>query len=200
MTASTQLHANDGNSQQFDSVDLSGQWIFHVSVEQVGIDEKAASDPKAQVGDSATVVDFAGEYFFNKNFSANMGLGFLSYDDKNKFTVPTENVSTGDRENSSSDASAMPLFVDFGYKHFFNTKNATYLAARAGFNTLILSERSVANCTNCPSQDIDISGGVYGALGAGVKFGESWGMGLLYKNYFSGDLTYSIGLQVTFAY
>ncbi len=179
--------------------DPSQSWFTTATLEKFTIDKKAAA--KQKVGTDATALGFEGEYFFNSNWSTTIGMSFLFYDDKAGFSETVQNTSTKEIKTASSDASALPLYGDLGYKKFIRgEKSESYLTARLGMSVLLDSSREIANCTNCTEQDIDISGGVYATLGAGFKVGETWGMGIHYKNYFSGDITNVIGFSITWGY
>lgn len=195
----TNSHAQEPSETDISAPDLTGRWLYTFTLDNVSIDPAAAASPSARVDDSALNLGLEGEYFFNDKFSMSLGFSFLSYDDKRPIVQPTVDQD-GRRENSKSDASAIPLYTELGYKHFFAGQTNTYITARAGLSALLFSERNIAYCTDCNEEDIDINGGLYGAVGAGVLFGESWGMGLIYKNYFSGDLENSLGVTLSFGY
>ncbi|PCK03766.1 MAG: hypothetical protein COA42_19830 [Alteromonadaceae bacterium] len=179
-------------------LDYSKQWLFHTNVESLSIDDAVAQEQG--VDSSAAVVNFEGEYFFTKSISSNMGIGVIIYDDKNSFSQQTESRFGGDRDNSSSDARAFPVFVDVGYKKFFGSETPAYATVRAGVATLLASERAIGNCSNCRSEDIDIDAGAYVLVGTGVNFSSFWGLGIHYKQYVSGDLENAFGLNATFMY
>lgn len=197
--ASTSTHAQQTSEADISAPDMTAQWLYTFSLDNVSIDADAIAETQAGIDDGALNLGFEAEYFFSNRLSMSLGFSFLSYDDNEAFRQRTED-QYGNRDNSKSDASAIPLYAEFGYKHFFAGQTNTYLTARAGLSTFLSSERSIANCSNCYEEDIDINGGLYGALGAGVLFGETWGMGLIYKNYFSGDLENSIGVTLSFGY
>jgi Outer membrane protein beta-barrel domain len=173
---------------------LQGTWSWGFAIDSVQLDsEKAASEG---VGDSAAALAFEAEYFIQNNFTTTLGFAFLPYSDKRDFSVVTENDLTNDIQTSSSDASAIALFGEMGYKKFFPTSTPWYATARLGVSSLLASERSIPNCSNCPSQDIDINGGFYARGGVGARLGNTWTVGLDYKTYFSGDIASSIGLSI----
>lgn len=187
----------DQSSAPLEAPDLTGRWLYNITLDHINIDSNVA--PGEGIGDSAFAFGFEGEYFFNSRFSTSLGLSFLSYDERYQFTQPTED-QYGRRETSSSDASAIPLYAELGYKQFFTGQAPTYITARMGVSTLLASEHSIANCSNCSSFDIDVSGGLYAAFGAGIRTGQSWGLGIMYKNYLTGDLENSVGVSLTYGY
>lgn len=180
-------------------IDPKGSWAFTVSVEQVSFDEEQAASPEALIDDSAPALNFEAEYFFHQHYSTSFGLSLISYDDHASFTQRTED-NFGDRDTSKSDAIGIPVYGELGYKRFLGPQGKTYVTARAGYSVMLSSERSISNCSNCYEEDIEIDGGAYAALGAGIKLGTSWLLGVQYKNYFSGDFTRSAGVNLSYMY
>jgi hypothetical protein len=172
-------------------------WASNVFIGQWTLDSETAK--KEGVGTSAVVFGLNGEYYFGgKNQSLQFGGGFLSYDDKNDFSVETEGVgwaNKGDKSTESSSASAIFANFEYGVRHRFGPHKGGYVAGRGGFNALFASERSISNCTDCPSQDIDISGGFYGVAAVGFNFTRGFSMDLDYKQFFSGDIKNGIALN-----
>lgn len=184
----TNVHAQESN----DRFDPSGTWAFNFGVEQVSFDKEQAH--QEFIDDSATALNIEGEYFFRSHYSATFGLQFLPYDDEGTFSQDT----TGGYK--SSDASGMPIYGELGYKRFFGPNDKTYVTARAGMSVMVASERSISNCSNCYEEDIDIDGGFYGLLGAGVRLGQAWALGVHYKSYFTGDIENAVGVNVSYGY
>lgn len=174
---------------------LEGTWSWAIGVDQLQLDEAKAT--AAKIKDSATGLSFEAEYYFRPTYTVSFGAIFLSYDDNAAFTALTRPESGGKVQNSRSEAGAMPLYAEVGYKRFVATEVPIYTTLRAGYTVVVGSEREIPNCTNCPSQDIDIDGGLYAVAGAGARFGQRWALGLNYKQYFTGDIDSSIGLTFT---
>lgn len=188
LALSTNLLAQDSNGR----FDPARTWAFNFGVEKVSFDKKKAS--LELIDDSATALVVEGEYFFSSHYSVTIGLEFLPYDDEASFRQDT----TGGYK--SSDASGMPIYGELGYKRFFGPNDKTYVTARAGMSVMLSSERSISNCSNCYEEDIDIDGGFYGLLGAGVRLGQSWALGVHYKGYFTGDIENAVGINVSYGY
>lgn len=186
----TNVHAQESN----DSFDPSGTWAFNFGVEQVSFDKEQAASPNARIDDSATGLILEGEYFFSSHYSATVGIEFLQYDDDASFT---QNTTDGYK---NSDASGMPIYGELGYKRFFGPGDRTYVTARAGMSIMLASDRSIANCSNCEEQDIEIDGGFYGMAGLGVRLGQNWALGAHYKSYFTGDIENAVGVSVSYGY
>lgn len=70
-----------------------------------------------------------------------------------------------------------------------------YLAVAGGLSSAVYSERSIANCVDCRAEDIDLDGGGYVKLAGGFKAGAV-NLGLLYRNFVSGDLDNAIYITV----
>jgi outer membrane protein W len=173
------------------SYNLKGVWGFGIAVEQVNFDTEAAHSVDAMVKDSATALSLDAEYFFHNHYSFGMGLAFLQYSDYADFS---QNTTQGTK---SSDASAMPIYADVGYKRFLGANGAHYVTTRLGLSYNASSSRSIANCSNCYEEDIELSGGFYGQIGAGIQIKDAWRIGIHYKQYFSGDFENVIGLGIT---
>lgn len=179
--------------------DPANTWFWGFTLEQYRFDKEAAA--KTAVGDSATALGMEAEYYYATNISTTFGMSILMYDDKARFSQTTQNQSTYEINQSSSEARGLPFYADIGYRRFFvGESTKSYLTARLGLSSIFDSSRTIPSCTNCTSEDIKISGGIYGMIGAGMKFGETWGMGIHYKNYFSGDISNVIGLTLTYGY
>lgn len=175
--------------------DPSGTWAVGGGFEQVNFDKKKAA--QEFIDDSATSFHFEGEYFFNRFFSSTFGLAFYLYDDNNAFSQWVEDWS-GDEEYTSSDASGIPIYAEAGYKQFFGADGRTYITVRGGLSVMLASERSISNCSDCWEEDIDIEGGLYGVLGAGVRLGRSFLLGVHYKQFLSGDIENAAGISLSY--
>lgn len=192
LIASLVLVSNVQAEETNDRFDPSSTWAFTFGVEQIAFDQEQAQ--RELIDDSATALILEGEYFFHSHYSLTLGLAFLPYDDDASFSQDT----TGGYK--SSDASGMPIYGELGYKRFFGANAKTYITARAGVSAMVASERSISYCSNCYEEDINIDGGVYAMLGAGVRLGHSWTLGLHYKNYFSGDIDNAVGIGFSYGY
>ena len=185
-----------------DKVPVNNSWAWAAYLESLAIDSQTAK--KEGIGDNASALGLNAEYLFGgTSQSVKMGFVFMQYSDKQGFsqtTVQQGGYDDGRVESKSSDASAMQLFADYGTLQRFGPHNGGYYNARVGFAAVLGSERGISNCSNCASQDIDVSGGLYGQLGLGVNFTEGVSMELNYKPYFSGDIKSAIQLNFRWAY
>jgi hypothetical protein len=196
------VFAVDDTAIMHDKVPANNGWGWHVYLESLAIDSETAK--KEGIGDNASALGLNAEYLFGgTSQSIKFGTAFMQYSDKQKFsqtTVQKGGYDDGRVEDKSSDASAMQIFADYGTLQRFGPHKGGYYNARAGFAVVIGSERGISNCTNCASQDIDVSGGLYGLLGLGVNFTQGFSMELNYKPYFSGDIKSAIQLNFRWAY
>ncbi|WP_440902998.1 outer membrane beta-barrel protein [Catenovulum sp. SX2] len=190
LALSSVAQAEDAGSQ--DSYQHQ-QSVMYFSVGSIGIDKTVAFFEG--IGDSATSIRFGYEDQTG-NFVWGVGVSGLLYDDEEKFSQQVENSWSGKQSSESSDADAFGVYGEIGYRHAFNeTISATFMG---GYDFTITSERGISNCSNCYSEDIDVSAGLYVAPRLDIQFNESFLMQLSYQNYLSGDL--SSGLMVTFGY
>ncbi len=177
-------------------VTTAGKWFFNGSVENVTFDEAVADEQ--YVDSSALQFNFDAEYFFTDTLSGVVGFGIISYDDNNSFSQETENVYGGDEQTSDSSANGIPFYFDLGYTHFWDSSLPTYFTARGGYATMLDSERSIDNCSDCYSEDIEIDAGAYAQVGVGVNLARFFTLGVYYKTYLSGDMEDAAGLRFSF--
>jgi hypothetical protein len=162
-------------------------WSGHAGT--LNIDSKVAYDE--YVEDSAWVIGLAAErYSSDSNLTFLVGLDFIGYSDDASFHQNTTDGSKG------SDASAAMVYVEFGPRIPFGADQSNYFVAHAGLSGILSSERSISNCSNCYSEDIDINGGFYGVLGVGHSFGN-FDLGLQFQQYFSGDIDNSLRVRLS---
>ncbi|WP_144395096.1 hypothetical protein [Pleionea sediminis] len=88
------------------------------------------------------------------------GAGMTGYlfDDKCKFRQDVEDT-WGDRHTASSSANGFGFFGELGYSHPIKPE-AIHFDTLFGLEKL-WAERSISNCSNCYSEDIDINAGFY---------------------------------------
>lgn len=175
----------------------SGSWSWSGHVDHVTLDKEAAFSQG--VDETATALGFAGEYYTNRSeMTLSLGLNVLLYNDNDEFVQYVRDY-WGDHSYEESDASALMLFAEYGPKYRFGTDNLSFVVVRGGASAILGSERSISDCSNCYSEDIDINGGVYGVLGVGRTLG-SLDLSLQYQQYFSGDIDNSIRLKLSGAF
>ena len=173
-------------------------WGFSGTVDNISVDSKVADSQ--YIGHSLTAVSFAGErYNSENNRTFNVGLNILMYDDKAGFSQTTQSSWGGDVQESDSSARGFLLFADYGPRFKFGQDQANYVTARGGFSAMLSSDRSIGNCTDCDTQDIEVDGGLYGLVGVGHSFG-SFTLGVQLTQYLSGDLGTGVGIKLASSY
>jgi hypothetical protein len=158
--------------------------------------------PKAAqegIEDSALTLGFNADYFSDGLMAASLGLAWVMYDDNREFNQQVEVVGgfdDGDIRTESSDASAFLIYADFGPRFTFG--DSSYFSAKAGFASFFASERSIGNCSDCYSEDIDIDGGAYIQTALGHSF-DRLSIGFVYSEYLDDDKGVSDGLRFLIA-
>lgn len=159
----------------------------------VSFDPQVAASMAAQIDDSAFALEFGYERRLKSGFVWGAGINFYSYSDNAGFSVITES-QFGSVKRSDSDASAFTGFGELGYSFTPNKKVA--LSLMAGYERVFTSSRSISNCRNCPSEDIDIDAGAYLTPKVVYTFDNNWTLGLSYNGYVSGDIDNMVMLQI----
>lgn len=178
------------------NADYTG-WSWSGHVDHVTIDAQAAAEQ--WIEDSATAIGGAAEYYSSKTENTLvLGASILLYRDNAEFAQYVEDY-WGDVDYTESDATAFMLFAEYGPKYRFGQDNMSFFSVRGGVSGILASERSISNCRNCYSEDIEIDGGVYGVLGIGQTLG-SLDLSLQFQQYLSGDLDNTIRLKLSGAF
>lgn len=165
------------------------EWNWSANLDSLNMDKKVAD--REWIDSSATVLGFAGEYFTSANsITYSIGADILFFDDQAPFSQQTNKGEKG------SDASGAILFAEIGPQYKLGERGDNYVTVRGGFAAVVDANRSIANCSNCYSEDINIDGGPYGVIGVGHSF-QSFSLGLQFRQYFSGDLDNSFGIKIS---
>ena len=169
-----------------------GSWEFGLGLGQTTIDQEAAADQL--IGEDAFNVSLTAMYLKNSWIST-VGLDIVQYDDNAGFSQAVTSNFGGDSTEDSS-ATGVLLTAAFGYRwtHLEDDAVSTYL--QGGVSAMTSSSRGIDNCSNCYSEDIEISGGGFIRGGAHYSW-SSVGLGLEYTQYMSGDLNDSLMLNLT---
>jgi hypothetical protein len=172
-------------------------WSWSGHVDHITFDKQAAA---AQfIEDTATAVGGAAEYYSsNTENTLTLGVNMLFYRDNAAFGQYVESYWSG-VDYQKSDANAFMLFAEYGPKYRFGRDNMTFVTIRGGLSGILASERSISNCRNCYSEDIEIDGGAYGVIGIGQTLGN-FDLGLQFQQYFSGDVDNSLRLKLSGAF
>ncbi len=168
-------------------------WSF-----SVGASANFDSEVAAQEGveDSAVFLSGAWEKQ-NENlvFSAGLNIYFLS--DEDSFNVLVED-NDGDISLASSDALGFGGFGEIGYSFELSSDSSRF--DLLGGLEIISAERSIANCTNCPSESISIDGGLYVKPRFRYFTESNFVFSVELKQYLSGDVENSLGLNFAWLY
>ncbi len=187
------LITSQANAQSSDdSIPTTLKNGFYISLGEVTLDEKIAF--QEGVEDSAFYFRLAWEGQSDK-LVYGAGLSGYVYSDNEGFNQLVEDLG-GDVSSEDSSAVAINLFFEGGYSHTVN--NALSFEAIGGFEPTISSERSIGNCTDCYSEDIDIGGGLY--FSPRVRFGgeNTFSFLLAYHQYLTGEV--ENGLTASFSW
>jgi len=164
-------------------------WSWSAHVGTMNIDSKVAK--QQGIDDSAWTIGIAAErYSSDSSLTFVLGAEFIGYDDQYSFSQETN------KGNKGSDASGALIYAEFGPRVPFGKDDSNYFIAHAGVSGMLNSERGISYCEDCYSEDIDVTGGLYGVLGVGHSFGN-FDLGLQFQQYFSGDLDNSLRLRVS---
>lgn len=194
LLASTAFAAAANNNPN--NADYTG-WSWSGHVDHVTIDSQAAAEQ--WIKDSATAIGGAAEYYSSTSENTLvLGASLLFYRDNAEFAQYVEDY-WGDVDYTESDANALMLFAEYGPKYRFGQDNMSFFSVRGGVSGILGSERSISNCRNCYSEDIEIDGGVYGLVGIGQTLGRL-DLSLQFQQYFSGDLDNTIRLKLSGAF
>ena len=189
-TAATFANDNPNNTE------YTG-WSWSGHLDHVTIDTQAADEQRIE--NTATAFGGAAEYYSSTTENTLvLGGSILFYRDNAEFAQYVEDY-WGDIDYAESDATAAMLFAEYGPKYRFGQNNMSFFTVRGGVSGIFGSERSISNCRNCASEDIDIDGGVYGVVGIGQTLG-SLDLSLQFQQYFSGDLDNTIRLKLSGAF
>jgi hypothetical protein len=164
-------------------------WSWSAHVGTMNIDSKVAK--QQGIDDSAWTIGLAAErYSSDSSLTFVLGAEFIGYDDMYSFSQETN------KGNKGSDANGELIYAEFGPRVPFGKDSSNYFIAHAGVSGMLSSERGISYCEDCYSEDIDVTGGLYGVLGVGHSFGN-FELGLQFQQYFSGDLDNSLRLRIS---
>lgn len=178
------------NPEQADSY-----WTLNGHLVSTPIDRKAAN--MTQVKDQAMNYALSADYHRGQ-WRTSLAIGFVEYKDLDKFSqtvVGTGWGNKGDIEEKSSDAGALLLSVAVGPQWHWGRDSQFSAALQAGYSQLVRSERSIGNCSNCHKEKINLDAGAFTDANLQYSFG-SWHLGLLGRQYLSGDLGTAVGVTI----
>lgn len=168
--------------------EVKKSWGGNVSF--MSLDSKVAT--QNGVSDSVTNIELSYNFQKEKIIGAIGFSGFI-LDDRETFSQVVED-NWGDVSTATSDISAFGFFGEAGYQH--QLSNNLYAEIVGGLN-ISTFERTIANCSDCHSEDLSIDTGLY--IKPRIRFmaNESISISVAFVNYVSGDFSPSImfGIQ-----
>lgn len=148
------------------------------------------------VGDTAWYLKGAFSVETRDNLLFSLGLSGYFYEDYEYFYHEMED-HWGDRWVETSDASSFNLFGEIGYRLDIDSHLSIDLVA--GYEKILASDRSISDCYDCYSEDIDFASGAYVSPRINYVSDSGLLLGLSYQSYASEDLesavTFSIGFS-----
>lgn len=175
--------------------DEMGKWEFRGALINNAFDQEKSY--VEGIDDSALSLLIAGDYI-KSGFRTTLFVEMFMYDDKYGFSQWVEGsgwYNNGDVSQESSDASGVSLGALFGPQWQFGEDNQAVAYVQGGFNAMVSSERGIASCSDCYSEDIDIEGGALVQAGVERNVG-SFTLGVVARSHLSGDLGSSLGLTI----
>ena len=127
-------------------------------------------------------------------FAFALGMSGFMYSDNEKFSQQVKEQFGGDVSTRSSSADAFSIFGELGYNKNFN--EYVHFSVFGGYEQVITSERGIASCTDCYSEDIDIDAGLYVYPRMLFNRDNGFGVSLGYQKYLTGDV--EGGFLITF--
>lgn len=197
-TISLALCSFSAFSQETES-SVNDGWGYSANLATLSIDSDKAIEEGIE--DNVISLGLYADYTQN-NWITSLGMDVVFYDDNNEFSqqvVGDGLFNEGDRSTESSDAMGFLLSAASGYQWYFGEENKAALQLQGGFSAMVSSERSISNCSDCRSEDIDIDGGAF-VRAKLLGTGESISYGLVLTQYVSGDLGTAIGFQIGFGF
>ena len=187
------------HNQQADS-----GWSISGNVDHINIDHQAANRVDVMVAESATAIGIAGEYVDAGSLTYAIGLNYIMYNDNNEFSQYVEDNWSDDWDDDwdsysyeESNANAFMLFAEVGPTIYFGADEMSFFSVRGGVSGIFDSTRAINYCSDCYSENINLDGGLYGALGIGRTL-SSFDISLQFQQYFTGDIDNSLRLKMAF--
>ncbi|MDH5434364.1 MAG: hypothetical protein OEY19_10505 [Gammaproteobacteria bacterium] len=189
---SNSLMAEENEVQNVFRYDEGQGWFM--SVGYTGIDSETAF--WEGIGDSGTSLKL-GYGGHTNNFVYGFGMSWIMLSDKNSFSQTVQD-NFGNTSTKSSSADAFGGFGELGYSYVFDSGNTSF-DLLGGFE-FVRAERTIANCSNCLSENINLDSGLY-VLSRFTFFNQSGSaFSLGYQKYMTGDFTGGIDFRYTMTY
>ncbi len=154
---------------------------FYLALGRIGIDEEVAL--QEGIEDTATYFRFGWEGQSDQVIYG-AGLSGYLYSDNDGFSVLVEDYS-GDVSSAGSDANAFNFYGEAGYSYDLSAN--AFFDIIGGMELVLISERGVSNCTDCPSEDIDVGSGLFVAPRFRLMANSGFTFAISYIQYLTGD-------------
>ncbi|VUD47791.1 hypothetical protein TDB9533_01098 [Thalassocella blandensis] len=168
---------------------------FVLSLGGVSFDRDVAAEEGVE--DTALYMKFGWEGRYYNNVILGLGFAAFGYSDNDSFNQWTEDT-WGDEEYTSSSAAALNYYGELGYG--FELAPEVSLDLIVGMETVLSSERSINNCSDCYSEDIDIESGRYFSPRIRIKPWTHWSFAFSYRTYFNGHVENNAHLSAGFIF
>jgi len=156
------------------------KWSGSIGLSNSTLDSSAADENL--VGDQMQSLEFA--FHYNQaNVIAGAGFGLLIFDDQSDESYLVQDTS-GDIESRDADANGFNFFFEGGYRHNIDKINLDFLVGVQS----ISAERSVSNCSDCPTADLELDGGMYIKPRLNYAYNPTHMLEVGYSQYLSGDI------------
>ncbi|MEM9102302.1 MAG: hypothetical protein AAGB12_08255 [Pseudomonadota bacterium] len=173
-----------------DNVTVETTHTLYFSLGQAYLDsEKSTAEG---VEDSALSIRIAWEGS-RDSWVFGAGLSGLIYSDNRDFNQSVVD-QFGNYSSASSDAQSVSLFGEVGYRYTLSQQATVEFLG--GYEAVMSSSRSISNCSNCLSEDIELDSGMF--IGPRVTYRWSNGVKvyLLWNQHLSGDIESNIMLSL----
>ncbi|WP_185233865.1 hypothetical protein [Teredinibacter franksiae] len=172
--------AQDGSENAAPTPSHDGAWF--IGGGYIGLDSEV-TDPQGVGGGGFTLdMGYSGTLSSGFGYSVGVYLPFIA--DDGEFSQRVED-QFGNESTADSSISAWGILAELGYVHRLNEK--TSLSLMGGFRTLS-ADRTIANCSNCLEEGLNLAGGGY--LRPGIIFhNASFDVELAAMTFLSGDMT-----------
>jgi len=196
LALSFSAYAYDNNTPsktvQEESNSLNNSSGFAFSIGHFNLD----SDNSAQegIGDSGTFLKFGWEAQ-QSHLAYGFGLSGLLLKDNDSFNVTVEN-NFGSQYSSSSSVDAFGFYGELGYSLPMGESSKFDLM---GGIDLLWANRGIANCTDCPSEDVNLDGGLYVEPRLTFVNDGSFNFSIAYRHYPDSDIEGGINLNFSWA-
>lgn len=149
-------HSHAQNRNQIDnSLFFTPFWSFSLSISNNQFNSESAS--RELVKDRALGLNASAHYWWQYVFMS-VGVDYINYSDRAGFSQTTTDIY-GDIDRSSSDADAVNMLLAVGPYWEFGADRHSIVAAQLGYSFSLNSERSIAYCDDCYSEDIELDPG-----------------------------------------